>query len=81
MNKEQLLYLSQAEVASVGVSMAEIIELLETAFLEKGKGKVVAVPRRRNPVFLHGLEKRGLGLGRGTVYFIGEQHVGEHRPL
>lgn len=45
MNKEQLLYLSQAEVASVGVSMAEIIELLETAFLEKGKGKVEMPPK------------------------------------
>jgi ornithine cyclodeaminase/alanine dehydrogenase len=45
MNKEQLLYLSQAEVVSVGVSMAEIIELLETAFLEKGKGKVEMPPK------------------------------------
>lgn len=45
MNKEQLLYLSQAEVASVGVSMSEIIELLETAFLEKGKGQVEMPPK------------------------------------
>ncbi len=45
MNKEQLLYLSQADVTSVGVSMAEIIELLETAFLEKGKGKVEMPPK------------------------------------
>jgi ornithine cyclodeaminase/alanine dehydrogenase len=45
MNKEQLLYLSQAEVASVGVSMSKIIELLETAFLEKGKGQVEMPPK------------------------------------
>lgn len=45
MNKEKLLYLSQAEVASVGVSMAEIIELLETAFREKGKGQVEMPPK------------------------------------
>jgi ornithine cyclodeaminase/alanine dehydrogenase len=45
MKKAQLLYLSQAEVASVGVSMAEIIELLETAFREKGQGQVEMPPK------------------------------------
>ena len=40
MTKKQLLYLSQAEVVSVGLEMAEIIELLETAFQEKGQGRV-----------------------------------------
>ncbi|MCK4901575.1 MAG: ornithine cyclodeaminase family protein [Anaerolineales bacterium] len=45
MKKEQLLYLSQAEVTSVGVSMAEIIELLETAFREKGKQRVEMPPK------------------------------------
>ena len=45
MKKEQLLYLSQADVASVGVTMAEIIELLETAFREKGKGQVEMPPK------------------------------------
>ena len=36
----QLLYLSQADAASIGVSMAEIIEALEVAFKDKGKGQV-----------------------------------------
>jgi ornithine cyclodeaminase/alanine dehydrogenase-like protein (mu-crystallin family) len=45
MGKRQLLYLSQAEVASVGLSMAEIIELLEKAFLEKGQGRVEMPPK------------------------------------
>jgi ornithine cyclodeaminase/alanine dehydrogenase len=45
MEQGQLLYLSQAEVASVGLSMAEIIDLLEKAFLEKGQGRVEMPPK------------------------------------
>ena len=45
MGKGQLLYLSQAEVASVGLGMAEIIELLEKAFREKGEGRVEMPPK------------------------------------
>jgi len=40
-----LLYLSQQDVRSVGLEMAEIISLVETAFLEKGKGKVEMPPK------------------------------------
>ena len=45
MKTNQLLYLSQAEVESVGLGMAEIIELLETAFGEKGQGRVEMPPK------------------------------------
>jgi ornithine cyclodeaminase/alanine dehydrogenase len=45
MKDKQLLYLSQADVVSVGVSMAEIIELLETAFREKGENRVEMPPK------------------------------------
>jgi ornithine cyclodeaminase/alanine dehydrogenase-like protein (mu-crystallin family) len=45
METGQLLYLSQAEVISVGLGMAEIIELLEKAFLEKGEGRVEMPPK------------------------------------
>jgi ornithine cyclodeaminase/alanine dehydrogenase-like protein (mu-crystallin family) len=45
MNSNRLLYLSQAEVESVGLGMAEIIELLETAFREKGQGRVEMPPK------------------------------------
>jgi ornithine cyclodeaminase/alanine dehydrogenase len=41
----QVLYLSQADVASAGVTMAEIIDLLEIAFQEKGQGRVEAPPK------------------------------------
>jgi ornithine cyclodeaminase/alanine dehydrogenase-like protein (mu-crystallin family) len=43
--ERQLLYLSQADVVSVGVTMAEIINLLETAFREKGEGRVEMPPK------------------------------------
>jgi ornithine cyclodeaminase/alanine dehydrogenase-like protein (mu-crystallin family) len=45
MENRQLLYLTQAEVASVGLSMAEIIDLLELAFQEKGQGRVEMPPK------------------------------------
>ena len=43
MNK--ILYLSQADVVSVGLGMADVIELLETAFNEKGHGRVEMPPK------------------------------------
>jgi ornithine cyclodeaminase/alanine dehydrogenase len=45
METGQLLYLSQADVVSVGLGMAEIIELLEAAFREKGQGRVEMPPK------------------------------------
>jgi ornithine cyclodeaminase/alanine dehydrogenase-like protein (mu-crystallin family) len=41
----QLLYLSQADVVSVGLTMAEIVSLLETAFREKGEERVEMPPK------------------------------------
>jgi len=45
MEMKRVLYLSQADVISVGLGMAEIIELLETAFQEKGNGRVEMPPK------------------------------------
>ena len=45
MDKRELLYLSQAEVESLGVTMAEIIEALEVAFAEKAAGKIEMPPK------------------------------------
>jgi len=44
-HKDKLLYLSQAEVEAVGLTMAEIIESLEVAFREKGEGRVEMPPK------------------------------------
>lgn len=43
--KKSMLYLSYEDVVSTGVTMAEIIELLETAFFEKGHGRVEMPPK------------------------------------
>jgi ornithine cyclodeaminase/alanine dehydrogenase-like protein (mu-crystallin family) len=45
MERMEILYLSQAEVASVNLPMAEIIRSLETAFREKGEGKTEMPPK------------------------------------
>ena len=45
MNENKILYLSQADVVSVGLGMAEIIQLLEKAFEEKGRGQVEMPPK------------------------------------
>ena len=45
MSENKLLYLSQADVAAVGLSMREIIDALEVAFKEKGEGKVEMPPK------------------------------------
>ena len=48
MNKrlgQELLYLSQSDVAAVGLTMAEIIAALERMFREKGEGRVEMPPK------------------------------------
>jgi ornithine cyclodeaminase/alanine dehydrogenase-like protein (mu-crystallin family) len=45
MSEAKLLYLSQADVSEVGLTMREIIDALETAFKEKGAGRVEMPPK------------------------------------
>jgi ornithine cyclodeaminase/alanine dehydrogenase len=45
MQTNQLLYLSQADVAAAGLTMAEIIEALEVAFRAKGEERVEMPPK------------------------------------
>ncbi|MBL6965901.1 MAG: ornithine cyclodeaminase family protein [Anaerolineales bacterium] len=45
MTTSKILYLSQKDVVSVGLKMAEIIHLVETAFKEKGHGRVEMPPK------------------------------------
>jgi len=45
MDKEKFLYLSRHDVEAVDLSMAEIIEALESAFREKGEGHVEMPPK------------------------------------
>jgi ornithine cyclodeaminase/alanine dehydrogenase-like protein (mu-crystallin family) len=56
---DQLLYLSQADVVSVGLTMAEIIAALEEMFREKGEGRVEMPPKpgihTRPDAFIHAM--------------------------
>src|SRR5512146_3456533 len=45
MTEQKVLYLSRADVEAVDLSMKEIIDLLEKAFLEKGHGRVEMPPK------------------------------------
>jgi len=45
MSNQQILYLSQADVTRVNLEMGTVISLLETAFREKGAGKVEMPPK------------------------------------
>lgn len=45
MNNNELLYLSKHDVMSSGLTMAEIINALETAFNEKGNGRTEMPPK------------------------------------
>ncbi len=45
MHKNQLLYLSKADVEAIGLTMAEIIESLKVAFRAKGEGRAEMPPK------------------------------------
>jgi ornithine cyclodeaminase/alanine dehydrogenase len=45
MAQREILYLSHADVESVGLEMSEIIKALETAFQEKGEGRTEMPPK------------------------------------
>ena len=45
MTENKLLYLSQADVVSVGLKIAGVIDLLEVAFEEKGHGRIEMPPK------------------------------------
>src|SRR5512137_792823 len=56
---QKVLYLSQADVVSVGLTMAEIIAALEAMFREKGEGRVEMPPKPgihpRPDAFIHAM--------------------------
>ena len=43
--QNRILYLSQADINSIGLTMVEIINQLETAFIEKAEGRVEMPPK------------------------------------
>ena len=59
MATDQLLYLSQADVGAVGLTMADVIDALEDMFHEKGEGRVEMPPKpgihTRPDAFIHAM--------------------------
>ncbi len=59
LRERSVLYLSASEVAATGVSMAEVIDVVERAFAEKGRGGVEMPPKPsihpRPDSFLHAM--------------------------
>ena len=55
----ELLYLSQHDLISLGLTMSEIIDTVETAFREKGRGNVEMPPKpgihTRTDAFIHAM--------------------------
>src|SRR5512137_1187599 len=71
MDSDQILYLSAADVARVAVDLRTIVGLLETAFREKGEGRVEMPPKpgihtlpdafiHAMPAFIPGLRAAGM---------------------
>ena len=76
MAEPSLLYLSQADVAAVGPPMAEIIAVLDTAFREKGEGRVEMPPKPGihpgdGDNFLHAMPAWIPALGSAGVKWVG----------
>ena len=59
MNSDTVLYLSRKDVEAAGLAMAEIIDALESMFVEKGEGRVEMPPKpgihTRQDAFIHAM--------------------------
>jgi len=74
MSDGELLYLSRADVERVGPDMPTIIDLLETAFREKGHGRVEMPPKpgihTRPDAFIHAMPAYVPGLGAAGLKWV-----------
>ncbi|MBT3321613.1 MAG: ornithine cyclodeaminase family protein [Anaerolineae bacterium] len=76
MTENKLLYLSQKDVVSVGLGMADVIELLERAFNEKGHGRVEMPPKPGihpgdNDNFIHAMPAYIPALNSAGIKWVG----------
>ena len=76
MEKQQLLYLSREDVASVGLTMNAIIDALDNAFRDKGEGKVEMPPKPAihpggGDNFIHAMPAYIPGLKSAGVKWVG----------
>ena len=72
---DKLLYLSQADVASIGLTMAEIIAALERMFHEKGEGRVEMPPKpgihTKPDAFIHAMPAYIPALKSAGIKWVG----------
>jgi ornithine cyclodeaminase/alanine dehydrogenase-like protein (mu-crystallin family) len=74
MTDQKILYLSRAQVESVGVTMREIIEALEVAFRELGEGRVEMPPKpgihTQPDAFIHAMPAYIPALGAAGMKWV-----------
>ncbi len=75
MTEHQILYLSHADVEAVNVDMPTIINLLQTAFEEKGHGRVEMPPKpgihTQPDAFIHAMPAYIGGLNSAGIKWVG----------
>lgn len=75
MTEHQILYLSHADVEAVNVDMPTIIKLLQTAFEEKGHGRVEMPPKpgihTQPDAFIHAMPAYIDGLNSAGIKWVG----------
>lgn len=85
MAEQRLLYLSAAEVAAAGPDLPTIIALLETAFREKGEGRVEMPPKPgihpRGDAFIHAMPAFIPALGSAGVKWVSGFPENQERGL
>ncbi len=74
MRKGKVLYLSKGDVEAIGLSMKEIVEVVEEAFREKGEGRVEMPPKPGiHPIkdaFIHAMPAFVPALGAAGIKWI-----------
>jgi ornithine cyclodeaminase/alanine dehydrogenase-like protein (mu-crystallin family) len=74
-NAAPLLYLSRADVERVGLTMAEVIEAVETALREKGHGRAENPPKpgihTQPDAFIHAMPAFVPALGAAGIKWVG----------
>jgi ornithine cyclodeaminase/alanine dehydrogenase len=72
---QDLLYLSRADVEAAGLEISTIIELLASAFFEKGKGQVEMPPKPgihpQPDAFIHAMPAYIPGLRSAGIKWVG----------
>ena len=85
MNEERLLYLSRADVEGVALDVRSMIDLLETAFGEKGCGRVEMPPKpgihTQPDAFLHAMPAYIPALGAAGIKWVGGYPTNQGRGL